>query len=69
MCKLKVTDNQYLMKVKKFNERSDYIYDIDTVKLFLDYYFNIFPTKKIFVIGTGLGGDVKIKILKDKKLI
>ena len=70
MCKLKVTDNQYLMKVKKFNERSNYIYDIDTVKLFLDYYFNIFPTKKIFVIGTGLGGDIKkINMLKGKKLI
>lgn len=70
MCKLKIDEKQYLIKIKKFNERSDYIYDINTVKLFLDYCFNIFPTKKIFVVGTGLGGDIKkINLSKDKKVI
>jgi len=55
----------YCSKVKQFNAREDYLYDLGAAKLFLDYCLTLTNVKKIFIIGTGLGGEVKI--VKDLK--
>jgi hypothetical protein len=55
----------YIDKVKKFNEREDYDKDVEAAQLFLKYCLPLIQSKKIFVVGTGLGGD--IKIIKDIK--
>jgi len=60
----------YIDKVKKFNKREDYLIDINTARLFLEYCLMSSKTKKIYIIGTGLGGDTKIiKNLKNYKII
>lgn len=60
----------YYEKIKKFNARDNYIKDIDTAKLFLIYCLSILKNKKIFLIGTGLGGDLKVvKNLKNINVI
>ncbi len=55
----------YIDKVKDFNKRIDYAKDVNTARLFLEFYMPLIKSKKIFVIGTGLGGDSKI--IKDVK--
>lgn len=55
----------YIDKVKDFNKRTDYTKDISTAKLFLEFCMPLIKSKKIFIIGTGLGGDYKI--IKDVK--
>jgi len=48
----------YYEKVKTFNLREDYKHDVNIAKLLLTYCISF--THKIFIIGTGLGGDLKI---------
>ena len=55
----------YIDKVKSFNKRTDYTKDTNTAKLFLEFCMPLIKSKKIFIIGTGLGGDYKI--IKDVK--
>jgi len=55
----------YIDKVKDFNKRIDYAKDVNTARLFLEFYMPLIKSKKIFVIGAGLGGDSKI--IKDVK--
>ena len=55
----------YVDKVKGFNKRTDYTKDINIAKLFLEFCIPLVKSKKIFIIGTGLGGDYKI--IKDVK--
>lgn len=57
----------YYKKVKKFNKRKDYQKDVETARFFLEYCFSHFHSKKIYMIGTGLGGDLEI-IKKTKGL-
>lgn len=62
--------DDYINKIKKFNKRKDYQKDINAAKLLLEYCLPIIKTKKIYVIGTGLGEDCKIvKNLKSYKII
>lgn len=56
---------KYYDKVKQFNRREDYIKDVNTAKLLVDYCLTSSITKRIFIIGTGLGAD--INIIKNKK--
>lgn len=58
--------DEYIEKVKKFNERGDYSKDIKASQVLLEYCSSLIRTKKIFIVGTGLGGDIKI-IKKFKK--
>jgi len=55
----------YIDKVKDFNKRIDYAKDVNTARLFLEFYMPLIKSKKIFVIGAGLGGDSEI--IKDVK--
>ena len=55
----------YIDKVKDFNKRIDYAKDLNIARLFLEFYMPLIKSKKIFVIGAGLGGDSKI--IKDVK--
>lgn len=50
----------YLDKVKKFNQRIDYKIDVNIAKLLVNSILSQNRSKKIFVVGTGLGGDTKI---------
>ena len=50
----------YYEKVKKFNLRVDYEYDVKSANLLLNYCISNSNKKKIFFIGTGIGGDIKI---------
>jgi len=50
----------YYEKVKKFNLREDYEYDVKSANLLLNYCISNSNKKKIFFIGTGIGGDIKI---------
>jgi len=60
----------YIDKVKDFNKRADYTKDINTAKLFLKFCMSLTKSRKIFIIGTGLGGDYKIiKYVKNFKII
>ena len=52
--------DNYINKIKKFNDREDYLEDIKTAKFFLENYLSNIKSKKIYFIGTGLGGDSKI---------
>lgn len=59
----------YYKKVKNFNRRSDYVYDINTGKLLLDYALDR-KIKNIIIVGTGLGKDFEIvKHAKNRKVI
>lgn len=51
--------DKYIEKVQKFNQKNNYILDVETGKLLLQYCLPA-KQKKIFVIGTGLGEDVDI---------
>lgn len=62
--------DDYIDKVKKFNNREDYLGDIKTAKFFLENYLSNIKSKKIYFIGTGLGGDSKIiEGIKNPKVI
>jgi len=62
--------DNYINKVKKFNKRIDYTKDINTAQLFLKFCIPLIKSKKIFFIGTGLGGDSKIiKNIKNFEII
>jgi hypothetical protein len=62
--------DNYIDKVKKFNDREDYLKDIKTAKFFLENYLSNVKSKKIYFIGTGLGGDSKIiQGIKNPKVI
>ncbi len=50
----------YIDKVKEFNRREDYNKDVNAAQLFLEYCSSLTRSKRIFVVGTGLGGDIKI---------
>jgi len=50
----------YHEKLKKFNNREDYVMDTSIARLFLSYCLTKSHHKKIFIIGTGLGADYKI---------
>jgi hypothetical protein len=52
--------NSYYKKVKKFNSKKNYEDDIKSAKLLLQYCIDNSKKKKVFFIGTGLGGDIKI---------
>ncbi len=52
-----VNIDNYIHKVKEFNQRKDYQKDVSTAKLFLEYCLTIKKLKNIYFIGTGLGGD------------
>ena len=61
--------DDYIDKVKKFNDREDYLIDINTAKFFLENYLANMKSKKIYFIGTGLGGDARIiKNIKNSKV-
>lgn len=49
----------YYEKVKNFNKRSDYAFDIDAGRLLLHHALDD-KIKKITIIGTGLGKDAEI---------
>jgi len=58
-------DKGYFNKVKKFNTRKDYQFDVDTASLFFEYCLSNKKLKELFIVGTGLGADVPmIKKLK-----
>ena len=60
----------YYKKIKKFNTRNDYAKDIEVARLLLINCLSISKHKKIFFIGTGLGGDLKIvKNLKNINIV
>ncbi len=62
--------DSYIDKVKKFNKKIDYTKDINTAHLLLKYCMPLVKSKKIFFIGTGLGGDSKIvKNIRDFEII
>ncbi len=50
----------YYNKIKKFNSKENYDNDVKSAKLLLQYCIDNSKKKKIFFIGTGLGGDIKI---------
>jgi hypothetical protein len=52
--------DDYVIKVKKFNQREDYLKDIKASQLLLEYCMSLTSSKEIFIVGTGLGGDVNI---------
>jgi len=55
----------YIDKVIDFNKRIDYAKDVNTAQLFLEFCMPLIKSKKIFIVGAGLGGDSKI--IKDVK--
>lgn len=58
----------YYEKVKTFNQREDYKHDVNIAKLLLTFCISF--KHKIFIIGTGLGGDLKIlNDFKDIKIV
>jgi len=58
-------DKGYFNKVKKFNTRKDYQFDVDAASLFLEYCLSNKKLKELFIVGTGLGADIPmIKKLK-----
>jgi len=60
----------YYQKVRAFNKRTEYSEDIKFGNLLLEYCVNVYHKKKIFVIGTGLGGDIKVfKGIKSKLIV
>ena len=62
--------DNYIDKVKKFNKKIDYTRDINTARLVLEYCIPLVKSKKIFFVGTGLGGDSKIvKNIRDFEII
>lgn len=59
----------YYEKVKNFNKRSDYVYDINIGRLLLSYALD-HKIKNITIVGTGLGKDAEIiKDVNNKKII
>jgi len=52
--------DSYYEKIKKFNSKKNYEDDIKSAKLLLQYCIDNSKKKKVFFIGTGLGGDIKI---------
>jgi len=50
----------YYEKLKKFNNRKNYLIDTNTAKLFLSYCLTTSRHREIFIIGTGLGADYRI---------
>ena len=62
--------DSYFDKVQKFNERYDYLKDINTARLFLEDCLINSKIKNIFIIGTGIGGDSKIlQNIKNCKIV
>lgn len=52
--------DDYIIKVKKFNKREDYLKDITSAQMLLEYCLSLTSFKEIFIIGTALGEDVNI---------
>ena len=62
--------DNYIDKDKKINKKIDYTRDINTARLVLEYCIPLVKSKRIFFVGTGLGGDSKIvKNIRDFEII
>ena len=61
--------DHYIEKVQKFNQKDNYLLDIQTGKLLINYCISS-KQKILYVIGTGLGEDIEIiRNLRNVKII
>lgn len=64
-----MNEDEYYQKVRNWNSRSDYLKDLDVIKLFTTY-CSANEVTNVFLIGTGLGADVEsIKNIPNVKSI
>ena len=52
-------EDEYYQKVRNWNSRTDYLKDLDVIKLLTTYCSTAYETANVFLIGTGLGADIE----------